>query len=258
MKTPVDATPTSCRLEFPEDFRVACLIHHFRHEKLLQNFIDYVSICSSFCKPDRTSYRFATRVIFQYLELSGTPPLPMKDVANRRHSVNYFRQAARLSTDPHLTQKQKSQYCNAIIKDWYEIVKPIVVPSGQLELNEDIHLTLSRDFHLLCEIFQIQPAAILQHFVNQICLPKAKAQITLNVDGESPAMAFFFSATMGRTGMFKKSKTLPHNHLFVRYIEALQELDLRLFIERDVAEREKVYRKFYDAWYQALLSKNNS
>lgn len=254
MKTLTNKPKAGSSLDFPEDFRAACLIHQLSHESLLQHFIDNMSICSSFLPPVEAYKACPVEVVHQYLDTLKESDTPAHTSTNRAHSIRFLRDIGAITQATGIRQKAKNVACNNVIERWYKTFDRKIVLSDHLRVGE-ISLKLSKDFILLCEVFQVRPEEILQHFVNQISLPWAKAQTApQSEEGDNPAMAFFIETIGGKTGIYKGRYALKNPEVHVAYIEQLQELDLQLRFESDAKKREKMYWKLYRAWYQALVA----
>lgn len=241
--------------DFPEDFRAACLIYGLSPKNVLQHFIDHTFVCASFSPPEKEYDAFPVAVIYQYVDICGKSLLTPESQKNRRQSIRFLRQIAGISGAAGLTPPEKRAACTAAVGNWHRELEPNSCRSASLTLDGGLRLRISRDFMLLCEVFGLRPEEILYHFTCQISLPWAKSQIRSNVDpAANPAMAFFLPVMRGQTGIRRKNKYMAHPDIQLHYLQQLQELDLRLRFNRNVARREEFYRELYRAWYQALVS----
>lgn len=114
-------------------------------------------------------------------------------------------------------------------------------------------LRFTRDYTSFCSVLNINPAASLQYFINRISLPRMKAEDYLRTPGNrNPAMRFFLAMARGKTGLARRMS--ENNPIYFRFIREIHELDLRLLFNHNVGERERAYRKVYQAWYESLLN----
>lgn len=246
------------RLTFAEDFRAACVISGLTHESVLQHFIDQMSICNSLTCGKNVYQAFPVEVVYEYANIRGKPVLPMRNRVNHRRSIPYLRQVLGIHRASGISRQAKRAACLAVTDSWYQALSPRVVRSQILYLNRGIRLTCSKDFVLLCELFEVRPLDILQYFTNQVSLPWARARIKQASPGDrNPALSFFIAMSAGKTGIYENGRKIRHPDIYVHFIGRLQELDLRLLFTRNPEERERAYRKLYRAWYKALLSANN-
>lgn len=245
----------SC-LDFPEDFRAACLIHQLSHERVLQHFVDQVSICASF-EPRKKEYaRFPLEVVLHYSNLCGKPMARMGNRTDRELSSQFLRLMFEVAYDPRIRRKAKKAACDSLVSEWYAEFFPGAESPEWVQVNPEVSVTLSKDLRLICAATGIPPADILYYFARQVSLPRAKAQIRPvgEKDEGNPALAFFLAVVSGETGIYKKNEKTTHTGIMRHHLEQLQELDLRLSFNRNEAERERIYRKLYRAWYQDLLA----
>lgn len=244
-------------LDFPEDFRAACLIHQLAHEEILQNFIDSVSFCAALLPTDQEFKAIAVAVVNHYVDTLDESALPDHTTANTELALQFLREIAIITQVSGFRTNAKKKACNDAVDRWYKAFDRKIITSDHLQFD-DICLKLSRDFILYCEVSQVRPEAILQHFINHISLPQAWASIA-SQSGEqgNPAMAFFLKAIAGKTGMYKGDDKLLYSAVQVRYIEKVQELDLRLYFNRNVPEREQLYRDLYRCWYRDILAEQS-
>lgn len=109
------------------------------------------------------------------------------------------------------------------------------------------------DYYSFCSVLNIDPASSLQYFIDLISLPRMKAEDYLRAAGSrNPAMRFFLAMARGKTGLGRRIG--ENTRFYFRYIRQIQELDLRLLFNQNVDERERAYRKVYEAWYESLLN----
>lgn len=244
-------------LDFPEDFRAACLIHQLAHEEILQHFIDSVSFCAPFLPTNQEFKTIASAVVNHYVDTLDESVFPDHTTANTELALQFLREIVIITQVAGFRKNDKERACNDVIDRWYRAFDRKIITSDHLQFDE-ISLKLSRDFILYCEVSQVRPEAILQHFVNHISLPKAWALIASQPEDEgNPAMGFFLKVIAGKTGIYKDQSVLMYSAVQFGYIEKLQELDLRLYFNRNVPEREQLYRDLYSCWYRDLLAEQS-
>ena len=255
MNTLINKPKTGSNLVYPEDFRVACLIRDLSHESILRHFFDQVSICNLLNCRDERHLAYPVEVIHEYASLGGEPMIPKGNNINQRRGVSYFRQILGIFHAAALGPKATKTACLSVIDNWHQSLVPRMVTSEVLVVNRNTSIPLSKDLVILCEIFEVRPEEILQYFINQISLPYAKARIRqATPNPRNPSLLFFLAASAGKTGLYSLNHEIPYPGLFFKFNSELQELYLRLLFNRNVTDRERIYRKLYHAWYKAILS----
>src|SRR5690606_28758456 len=81
-------------LDFPEDFRAACLIHQLDHQQILQYFIDSVSFCASFLPTNQEFKAIAAAVVNHYVDTLDDSAFPDHTPVNTELALQFLREIA--------------------------------------------------------------------------------------------------------------------------------------------------------------------
>lgn len=243
--------PTKTLLIFPEDFEVACGIFSLRYQELLQGFIDHVTICHLFLKMTDTLHSLASRVLSEYLYENGRLAELEPEETNRATCRKYLFRIKQLASSADCSPDIIRKASEEVMLDWQQEMVPVMVPSMNIKVGNDFSLRLSPGFFLQCELLHCKVQPVLQHFVNQISLPKVKVVTGLKIDNANAAMGFFLNLLSGP----RKDIKLPGGHIHQKYMNRLADLEKKLYLERDARKQEEAYRKLHRAWFRELAKR---
>jgi len=242
-------------LVYAEDFRIACAINYLKQEDVLQYFIDRVSFYAFNGGEMEAVALWATTIIIDCKEAYSGKVVAVTDKKIQRISIKYIGLLSDLNMNDHLSTVDKMKESFYLIKEWEAEMSPIANYPGTFQLNEEQFLVLTFDFNLLCKMNGVEPAEVLQYFVNNISLARQRAVNLLEFVETNSSMSLF--------GMMLLSRSMQKNKLPVQhdvqnwYSERLLALDERLKKENTVKKRISVYRAFYMEWYHTLLKNLN-
>ena len=237
------------RLNYTEDFRVACGINNLNCDEVLQYFISKVSFYAFNGGEMDASAMMATSIIVQCKEETGGEIVPVTDKKIQKIFLKHIQILHKLSINPHLGTMEKIQESFYLMDEWSMEMLPLVDYESSIVMDPDHALILSFDFNLLCRINGLNIISVLQFFIDKISLAVDRA-INLNgVVKAEPAMALF--------QMFLVSRTLNDKHIvkqevYDNFVERLQDLDGWLSEENDIDKRISAYRTFYLEWFRKL------
>src|SRR3546814_5540033 len=88
-------------------------------------------------------------------------------------SSDLIRQIAGIAGSESLDRNAKRNACQGIVESWQKAVVRGGRQSQPLRWKGNLRLRLSRDFMLLCELFQLDPKEILFFFASRLSLPRS-------------------------------------------------------------------------------------
>lgn len=235
-------------VKLPETFRIACKIHRYSHTEVLQSFIDHVSMYDLLAPPTAAPASLAGEVIDAYY---GKMKPKFRDALDGKISADYLRKHVQIIWWSKLAEKEKKRKCRPLTNAWYKALNLPETKTTKLQLNEEITLSLSREFRLVCRVFHFDPARVLYYFMEGISLPRLKALSVVKKQISDPALGFFIRLA-DKLNKKYKDRHFPAADVYHKYLDKLQKLDRRQLIEADMKKREQAYTKLYTAWYKEL------
>lgn len=178
---------------------------------------------------------------------------PAMSIENIPKCVALLKSMTALSLNPRLSDTQRRKRAKPIIKKLHSYFGSSIVKTAKLYLNEEETLMLTADFCLLCEIEQIKPIEHLTNFMQQISMPDMHARMGLNKGIENPALGFYMRVRKGYGNL--NPGNLPHRDILTDFIDAIQELDLSLFIYRSLSYRTERYRELINHYYNKIIER---
>lgn len=81
-----------------------------------------------------------------------------------------------------------------------------------------------------------------------------QARMGLNKAVENPALGLYIRVREGYGGL--NTGNLPHRDIIIDFIDAMQELNLSLFIFRSLSYRTERYREVLDHYYNRIIERD--
>lgn len=240
------------RLDYTDDFKIACKINNVSHEELLQYFIDHVSFYAFIGGQLEDAHQWSTTVCMDCKAFWGSSAASLKDDRIRDVSLAYIKALTALTQETALSCEQQVAKSKMLMREWEGEMLPLVDYPSSFQLYMGGRLTLSFDFNLLCRMNGVDQLVLLQYFVDSISLARERA---LNLSGEvKTAASTAVLMTLVCAHEEFKQKILPRQDIYRTYGLQLLKLDKRLKGESDIESRMNNYSDFYREWYHALLA----
>lgn len=238
------------KLDYTEDFRIACRINNLKFEELLQYFIDHVSFYAFIGGRMEPVYLWATIVSISCREAEGGEVETVNDRNIQRISMKYIKKLTALLFEKGLSKKIETVRSIAIMEEWAAEMLPLTDYPDEIETEGGLSLKLRFDFNMLCRMNGLDVKQLLQYFINTISLARERAinlLVEVRADPGTSVLLFLVSSHED-----VKNKILPQQDIYKQYGLKLLRLDKKQKEEADLDTRIKNYRAFYLDWYNAL------
>lgn len=234
------------RLNYTEDFRVACGINNLQQEDVLQYFINKVSFYAfNGGEMDATSV-LATNIVLECVQETGGHLVPLQDKKIRKIFLKHMRYLTKLNANRHLNVVEKMQESIYLMEEWAMEMLPLADYEKSIKIDDEKSLILTFDFNLLCKINGLDSIQVVQYFIDKISLPVERA---VNLNGFVKAESCMVFMQMMLTGKYQRSNFILDKALSKIYVSKLQDLDERLKKVKELGIRISAYRAFYHEWY---------
>jgi len=244
-------TKGKIKLNYPDEFRIACKINNLKHEELVQYFIDHVSFYAFIGGEMDPQYMWATTVNIDCKEVSGESVSPISNVAMQEISLRYIKALTSLIGEDNLGASEGTARSTQVMKDWSVEMLPLTDYQDNIYTDSGDVFSLTFDFNLLCRLNGLSIVKLLQYFVDHISLARERA---LNLNNEfttDPSTAVLLILLGGHGDL--KNRELPHQETYKKYGLKLLRLDKQQRGEDQAEKRIINYSTFYKEWYDELL-----
>lgn len=243
-------TKGEIKLNYPEEFRIACKINNLRYEQLVQYFIDHVSFYAFIGGDMEPAYLWATTVSIDCKEFNGNEVEVIKNPEIQAISLKYVKKLTAINLDRSLTIQKETLKSISLMKQW--AVEMIPLTDYQMDLNTASGevFKLSFDFNLLCRMNGIDMVALLQYFIDHISLAKERAYNIIKTVKTDPSTAVMLLYVSSHDKI--KNKILPQQEVYKHFCLKIIKVDRLQKEERNLETRIKNYVSFYREWYNAL------
>jgi len=244
-------TKGKIKLNYPDDFRIACKINNLKHEELVQYFIDHVSFYAFIGGEMEPQYMWATTVSTECKEVCGEAIAPITNAAIQEISLRYIRDLSSLIEEDNLTARSGTVRSAQVMKNWSEEMVPLTDYELSLYTDNGAVFSLTFDFNLLCRLNGLSIGKLLQYFIDHVSLARERA-LNINNDFKTDASTAVLLILLGSHGDFK-TRELPHQETYKKYGLKLLRLDKQQREEEHAEKRLLNYSTFYKEWYNELL-----
>lgn len=237
------------KLNYTQEFRVACKINNLKQDELLQYFVNHVSFYAFIGGDMRAIYLWATTVCIDCKEkLGGT----IKTISNpeiKEISLKYIKKLTALSIEPGLSKHLEAGKSIMLMKEWADEMMPLTDYPEYIYIEAEKVLKLTFDFNLLCRMNGFESESLLQYFIDNISLAKERAVNLFQMVKTDPSTAVLL---MMANSNEIKNKILPQQDLYRKYGLLLLELDQQQKEESNLIKRINNYGIFYQEWFKAM------
>jgi len=238
------------KLNYTEDFRIACKINNLKHEELIQYFIDHVSFYTFIGGEMGAVNQWATKVCIDCKDLFGAVVERENDNEIRRISLKYIKKLTALSLEDEFTVEEKVLQSDDLIEQWSYEMLPLTNYKTEFATGEGEILYLSFELNLLCKMNGVILEQLLQCFIDSISLSKERAVNLHEMVEINPGMAVLLLMLIGNNEV--KNRIMPHQDIYKKYGLKLLKLDKKQREELNLQNRMDSYHSFYLEWYDAL------
>ncbi|QNK62159.1 hypothetical protein H7F33_16660 [Pedobacter sp. PAMC26386] len=243
-------TKRQIRLNYTQEFKIACKINNLRHEELLQYFISHVSFYAFIGGSMEAIYLWATTVCIDFKEEYGGEAHPVTDQRIQEVSLKYIKKLTALNMD-HGSPKTIAYYKNVfIMKEWASEMLPITDYEAAVETVDGGLLQLTFDFNLVCRMNGTQIQGLLQYFINKVSLARERALNLHKIVKTDPGTAFLLLLVSHHDSL--RNRVVPQQEMYKKYALQLLKLDEKQGGEVRLENKIRNYNIFYLEWYNAL------
>lgn len=243
-------TKGEIKLNYPEEFKIACKINNLKHEELVQYFIDHVSFYAFIGGEMEPAYLWATTVSIDCKEFHGSEVQIIKDPQMQAISLKYVRRLTAINLDKTLNTQSETIKSISLMRQWSAEMNPLTDYQANISTERGEVLKLSFDFNLLCRMNGIDITDLLQYFIDHISLAKERAQNIIKTIKTDPSTAVLLLLLSSHEKI--KNKILPQQDVYKQFCLKILKVDRRQKEEPDLEVRIKNYTLFYREWYNAL------
>lgn len=243
-------TKGQIKLNYPEDFRIACKINNLRYDELIQYFIDHVSFYAFIGGDMEPSFLWATAVTIECKELLNKPVETITDARIQEISLRYIKQLTALHLDTDFSRDIETLKSVSLMKDWSVEMLPLTDYKMDLYTDDNQFFSLTFDFNLVCRLNGIDAELLLQYFMDSISLARERALNVIQEIKITPGIAVLLMLVGDHEEV--KNRVLPQQEVYKKYGLRLLKLDKRQKMELDLENRIQAYSAFYRDWYNAL------
>lgn len=235
------------RLNYTEDFSVACRINGINCDEMLQYFINKVSFYVYNGGEMDAAAMMATRIILECKEEKGSKLEPLTDKKVKRLFLKHILLLSKLADNSHLSTLEKIQESYYLMEEWAQEAMPLVNYETTLPVEEGF-VSISFDFNLLCKINGLEIITPLQYFIDRMSLAVDRA-VRLHHDVQPERSMALLEMRIMATN---RSAPIISTEIHERYMDKLKDLDGWLSDVDDVEVRIKAYRNLYREWCEML------
>ena len=243
-------TKEEIKLNYPEEFRIACKINNLRHEELVQYFIDHVSFYAFIGGDMEAPYLWATTVSTNCKSFNGNEVQIIKDPEIQAISLKYVKKLTAINLDRTLTIQKETFKSISLMKQWAVEMTPLTNYQLNLRTTNGEVFKLSFDFNLLCRMNGIDITTLLQYFIDHVSLAKERAQNIIKTVKTDPSTAVLLLLVSSHEKI--RNKILPQQDVYKQFCLKILKVDRLQREERSLEARIRNYTQFYREWYNAL------
>ena len=240
-------TTVITRINYPEEFLIACGIHRLRPEEFLQQFVNRFHYSGLLCEAeDDTEYAVNQAVLDCIKTAVKVKNIPKAGLALCRKWI--LKLKVIFDENKALSERQlRTNISYTLLACKKELGKKQGHASSVC-LPDGCNIYLPNNFIVMCSLFGISAEAVLQHLLNHISLAKETAFNQFDVAAFDPYMDFFHAMAKQ---FFKDSKELREIG-FNEYDRQVVELYEKMKREESYEKRLAAFTKQYKKWYEAV------
>ncbi|MCX2479361.1 hypothetical protein OQY15_09690 [Pedobacter sp. MC2016-15] len=240
-------------LQIPINFQIACTLCKICPVEVLQTFIDHTNFYNLFDDTYDEGYWEVMTSIRIYI--SGKSGRLRESKAIRKCASTFDLCIGQLSmiadkVNNQLSMATKREYARHAINAIFEEMEQPHTALNAVYLDEFTSLKLTKDFCILCEVYNCYPKEYLEFFMGVISLSHAHAHIGLNLKYDMPSFIFFMKVVNGSFGNHRPPSILTETEEEFR--EIMAEIPLKIYHIRNVERRHELLCEAYYQQYEKL------
>ncbi|KIO76436.1 hypothetical protein TH53_14950 [Pedobacter lusitanus] len=243
-------TKRQIKLNYTQEFKIACKINNLKPEELLQYFISHVSFYAFIGGNMEALYLWATTVCIDFKEVYGGEPQPVTDHKIQEISLKYIKKLTALNMDDGAYKTLEYYNGISIMKEWSAEMLPFTDYELQIQISDESFLDLTFDFNLICRMNGSDIEALLQYFINRISLARERA-LNLHQHVKTDPSTAFLLLLISKHVSFR-NKIMPQQEMYKKFTLQLLKLDEKQEGESNLENKIRNYNVFYLEWYNAL------
>lgn len=154
-------------LKLPKEFCGACNMFNIHPVTALQFYISQTTVFSNLAKIEDITFYLSTRIFD--LSRHGNNRRKKMEEYKRLTGIKYIKEVMKIIMDNRSAEIKEQAYKNLINK-WYKAIEATLPPKTKTPNGFTIFLT--KDFCILCDIFQTTPERVLQYYINHVSITK--------------------------------------------------------------------------------------
>lgn len=236
----------------PLEFKVACSLYKVDATEVLQIFIDHVTVYDFMSKTYQQGFTEASQSLIYCIKKKGQPRI--RSTAMKKCKELFWQNIHQIEILVNIKKRgwktsMKRSYTRCFVENIFRAMERIHAPSDILYLDEYSTLTLTKDFCVLCEIYDCYPKELLEYFMGYVSV--ADAHACNGIKGYSNFLFSFFlmiASGFGRNPDIRIDLT----DWEIDFYERMEELRLEVYIIRDLQKKADTLRDFYLTHYHTM------
>lgn len=182
----------------PLEFKVACTINKLNIQQVLQIFMDHVSLYDSLTNEYSEGFTEATKAVSIYVLSKEKQRKPSKSFDKCKDlAINCISGIIQLIKMKEGSLEERRMKSSPQITSLYKSMVRYYTPVDRIHLDEDLSISLSRDFCIACEMHSCYPKELLEYFMSRISLADEHARLGLKLLEQNHPYALFLRISEG-------------------------------------------------------------
>jgi len=236
-------------LTVPLEFKIACFMYKISLQEALQIFINYCTMYDAFKPTYSRLYSEALETIFRYLDMKrpGTAV-----IADHGHEIQgclltILADVVENGLNESLAKKEVAKQVDKLMKSTSGTYYP---KSRKLYLDEETSLRLTKDFCAMCELYECQPAEILNYYMSMISVADMETRGDLKMREDNCSMFFFIGTVFNY--LLKNTHLLDLTDEEEEFKQEAHEFRMYLYHIKNFPHRRALLKKFYQDQYYSI------
>ncbi len=236
----------------PMEFKVACSLYKIDVAEVLQVFVDHVTVYDIINKTYHEGFSEACHCLIFCYRRKKKPRI--LSTGMRKCRKLFLRNMGQIEILAHMKRRgwkttTKRSYTRCFVENIFNAMERRYTPSDMIYVDEYSALKISKDFCVLCEVYDCYPKEFLEYFMGYISV--ADADVGFGLKGYSNFVHTFFLKIANGLGRN------PHIRIEltdweIDFYDRLEELRLEVYIIRDIQRKVDTLRDFYRIHYQTM------
>jgi hypothetical protein len=153
-------------LNLSKEFCGACNMFNTHPLTALQFYISQTTVFSNLAKIEEVTFYLSTK-IFDLSRHGNNQRKKMEDY-KRLTSIKYIKEVMKIIMNNKSAEMKDRAYKN-LINEWYKAIEA-TLPPKTIKTSNGFTIFLTKDFSILCDIFQTTPERVLQYYINHVSI----------------------------------------------------------------------------------------